>query len=104
MVTSVDTEVMKALADPLRMQILRLLAVESLCVCHLVEETGAKQTNLSNHLRLLRQTGLVETESCGRFLYYKLKPAAVAALAEDLAALADQARATHDADTKRPCP
>lgn len=94
---------MKALADPLRMQILRLLAVESLCVCHLVEETGAKQTNLSNHLRLLRQADLVETEACGRFLYYKLKPAAVQALADDLVALADQARATLDSDTKRPC-
>src|SRR4051794_38385861 len=37
MVTSVDNEVMRTLADPLRMRILRLLAVESLCVCHLVE-------------------------------------------------------------------
>ena len=104
MVTSVDSDVLKALADPLRMQILRLLAVESLCVCHLVEETGAKQTNLSNHLRLLRQTGLVETESSGRYLYYKLKPAALQALAADLEALADQARATLASDTKRPCP
>jgi ArsR family transcriptional regulator len=95
---------MKALADPLRMQILQLLAAESLCVCHLVEETGAKQTNLSNHLRLLRHAGLVETEACGRFLYYKLKPAVVQALAADLGALADQARATRNSDTKRPCP
>ncbi|MBC3842115.1 winged helix-turn-helix transcriptional regulator [Streptacidiphilus sp. 4-A2] len=103
MVTSVDTEAMKALADPLRMQIVTLLAAESLCVCHLVEETGAKQTNLSNHLRLLRQAGLVETEPW-RFLYYKLRPAALEAVAAHLGGLADTARTTAESARKRPCP
>ncbi|MFF5393207.1 ArsR/SmtB family transcription factor [Streptomyces sp. NPDC013012] len=101
MLTSVDTELLKVLADPLRLQIVTLLAHETLCTTHLVEETGARQTNLSNHLRVLREAGVVETEPCGRFTYYRLKPDVLAALAGQFAALADTAR-TH-ADSKRSC-
>ncbi|WP_424537062.1 ArsR/SmtB family transcription factor [Sphaerisporangium viridialbum] len=94
---------MRVLADPLRLQIITLLATESLCVCHLAEETGAKQTNLSNHLRVLRRAGLVETEPCGRFTYYKLRPATVEALAASLGELAAAAYETATAEKKRPC-
>ncbi|MEV4561518.1 metalloregulator ArsR/SmtB family transcription factor [Kitasatospora sp. NPDC049285] len=101
MVTSVDSDVFKALADPLRMQIVRLLAREALCTTHLVAETGARQTNLSNHLKVLKDAGLVDTEPCGRFTYYSLKPEALDALAGDLAALAAAAREV--AGRKRSC-
>lgn len=101
MVTSVDSDVLKALSDPLRMQIVRLLAREALCTTHLVEETGARQTNLSNHLKALRDAGLVDTEPCGRFTYYSLRPEAVEALAGELAKLAATAREA--AGRKRSC-
>ncbi|MFI0405836.1 ArsR/SmtB family transcription factor [Actinomadura sp. 3N508] len=94
---------MKVLADPLRARIVTLLAGEALCTCHLVEETGAKQTNISNHLRALREAGLVETEPCGRFTYYRLRPDALDALAAFLGELADAARAARAGDRKRPC-
>ncbi|MCX5589172.1 metalloregulator ArsR/SmtB family transcription factor [Streptomyces erythrochromogenes] len=68
MMTSVDTDLMRVLADPLRLRIVALLARETLCTTHLVEETGAKQTNLSNHMRVLREAGVVETEPCGRYI------------------------------------
>ncbi|MGX1119197.1 ACR3 family arsenite transporter [Streptomyces ambofaciens] len=55
MMTSVDTDLIRVLADPLRLRIVNLLAQETLCTTHLVEETGARQTNLSNHLRVLRE-------------------------------------------------
>ncbi|MFF4652111.1 ArsR/SmtB family transcription factor [Streptomyces sp. NPDC001380] len=103
MVTSVDGDVLKVLADPLRMRIVRLLAREALCTTHLVEETGAKQTNLSNHLRALRDAGLVDTEPCGRFTYYSLRPGAVAALAAELAELAATAREASAAGRRRSC-
>lgn len=102
MMTSVDTELIRALADPLRMRIVALLARETLCTTHLVEETGARQTNLSNHLRVLREAGVVETEPCGRFTYYKLRPDVIARLADQFAELAASARDT--ADNKRACP
>ncbi len=67
MLTSAATdELLQALADPMRAWIIELLAVEQLCVCHLVEATGAKQPNVSGHLRLLRQLGAVAAEPAGR--------------------------------------
>lgn len=102
MMTSVDTELIRVLADPLRLQIVTLLARETLCTTHLVEETGARQTNLSNHLRVLREAGVVETEPCGRFTYYKLRSDVIAQLADQFAELAATARTA--ADNKRACP
>jgi len=103
MLISLEPDVLRVLADPLRLQIVSLLAGEALCTCHLVEATGARQTNLSNHLRILRDAGLVETEPCGRFTYYKLRPAALDALGSHLRGLAATARDTGERDRKRPC-
>ncbi|MFI5772738.1 ArsR/SmtB family transcription factor [Streptomyces sp. NPDC051658] len=102
MLTSVDPDLIRALGDPLRLRIVTLLARETLCTTHLVEETGAKQTNLSNHLKVLREAGVVDTEPCGRFTYYRLRPEALAGLSEQFAALAESARAA--AGNKRACP
>jgi ArsR family transcriptional regulator len=103
MTTSVDSDLIRVLADPLRWKIVTLLARETLCTTHLVEEIGARQTNLSNHLRVLRDAGVVETEPCGRFTYYKLRPDVIEALAGSFTELARTARAAHAADIKRPC-
>lgn len=102
MLTSVDNDLIRVLADPLRLRIVTLLARETLCTTHLVEETGARQTNLSNHLKVLREAGVVETEPCGRFTYYRLRPEVIETLAGQFTALAETARA--NADTKRTCP
>ncbi|MFZ3566949.1 ArsR/SmtB family transcription factor [Streptomyces sp. BH097] len=102
MLTSVDADLIRVLADPLRLKIVNLLAHETLCTTHLVEETGARQTNLSNHLRVLREAGVVDTEPCGRFTYYKLRPDVIAQLAGQFAELAETARTA--ADNKRACP
>ncbi|WP_336318058.1 metalloregulator ArsR/SmtB family transcription factor [Streptomyces lavendofoliae] len=102
MMTSVDTELLRVLADPLRLRIVTLLARETLCTTHLVEETGARQTNLSNHLKVLREAGVVDTEPCGRFTYYRLRPDVIDRLAGRFAELAESARTA--ADNKRACP
>ncbi|MFW3464833.1 ArsR/SmtB family transcription factor [Streptomyces microflavus] len=102
MMTSVDTELMRVLSDPLRLQIVTLLARETLCTTHLVEETGARQTNLSNHLGVLREVGVVETEPCGRFTYYRFRPDVIAQLAGQFADLAASARTA--TENKRACP
>ena len=96
-----DVELMRLLADPLRSQIVALLAVEQLCTCHLVELTGATQSNVSNHLRALRDGGVVQAEAAGRFTYYRLVPQRLAELGEELEGLAEHARAS--VARKRPC-
>ena len=55
------------MSSGLRRQIVTLLSTEQLCTCHLVELTGARQTNISNHLRVLGEVGLVAAEPAGRF-------------------------------------
>ena len=96
-----DGRVARALGDPLRARIVELLAGEELCTCHLVEATGARQTNVSNHLRVLRQAGLVRSDPAGRYAYHRLVPERLEELADGYAALAARARRT--AGARRPC-
>lgn len=53
-------------------------------------------------MRVLREAGVVETEPCGRFTYYKLRADVIARLAGQFADLAESAR--NAADNKRACP
>ncbi len=92
---------LRVLSDPLRGRIVGLLAREQLCTCHLVEMTGARQTNISNHLRALREAGLIEAEPAGRYTYYRLRAQPLAVLADYYAGLAAQAREA--AGIRRPC-
>jgi ArsR family transcriptional regulator len=102
MLTTIDLhESLRVLADPLRIRIVALLAGETMCTCHLVEETGAGQTTVSHHLRVLRDAGWVDTEPCGRFTYYRLRPEPLDALAGELGLLARSASGA--ADRRRPC-
>jgi ArsR family transcriptional regulator len=94
-------ELFKVLGDPLRRRIVELLAVEQLCTCHLVQETGAGQTTVSHHLKVLREAGMVDTEACGRFTYYRLRPEVLRELAERLTQLADGAETA--SGCRRPC-
>lgn len=96
-----EESVARLFGDPLRARIVRLLATEQMCTCHLIEETGARQPTISHHLRILREAGFVETEPHGRFTYYRLRPEALATLTAELAELA--ARAAGAQERRRPC-
>ena len=87
------------LADPLRLKIVESLSREQLCTCHLVDITGARQTTLSNHLRVLREAGVVVSEPEGRYTWYRLSPAV---FAEALRALSAFAHDGPDAERLRP--
>ena len=93
--------VLRALDDPLRQRIVTLLAGEQLCTCHLVDDTGATQTNISNHLRVLREAGLIESEPAGRYTYHRLVPEPLEELAGVLGELAAGARQA--TVVRRPC-
>lgn len=99
--TDVTGPLLRLLGDPVRARIVAALAREELCVCHLVDETSTSQPNVSNHLRVLREAGLVESESAGRFTYYRLVPARLYALSAALSDLAVEA--SRAKGRKRPC-
>ncbi len=76
-------------ADLSRLAILEALRSGPLSVSEIVEATELTQSNVSNHLRCLRDCGLVTGEQDGRFVYYQLSDPRVAellALADDLLA------------------
>jgi ArsR family transcriptional regulator len=93
--------VVRLLGDPLRAEIVRLLADEQLCTCHLVELTGARQPTVSHHLKVLREAGLVEALPVGRFTYYRLEDGPLRALHDRIGRLADAAAVPPP--RRRPC-
>ena len=83
----------RALADPTRLRILRVLQAGPLCVCHFQTVLRAPQVKVSKHLATLRAAGLVEAKRSGQWMCYALpaKPdAEVAALFAGLAACAGE--------------
>ncbi|MGA5304909.1 ArsR/SmtB family transcription factor [Nucisporomicrobium flavum] len=93
---SAEPDVVRLLGDPLRAQIVQILAAGPATTSHLVADTGAKQPNISGHLKLLREAGVVTPESRGRYTYYRVVPDALQGAALHLADLAEQAEATAD--------
>jgi DNA-binding transcriptional ArsR family regulator len=90
--------VLKVLAEPMRWEIVRRLAVEDLCTCHLVDDLGVSQPLVSHHLRALRAAGVVRAEPCGAFTYYLLDRDALAAAGAAIRAMAPRGR-----QRRRPC-
>lgn len=74
-------EVFKALADPVRVQLLSHLAAaccSTVCACHLPELVGLSQPTLSHHLTKLTQAGLISKEMRGRWAHFTICPDAFA--------------------------
>jgi ArsR family transcriptional regulator len=67
---------LKALADPIRMEVVQSLAGGGRCECELTEALGLAQSRLSFHLKVMRQAGLITAREEGRWVYYKLAPQA----------------------------
>ncbi len=66
------TKAMKALSDPNRVKILKLLQQKVLCVCELQSALGISQPNVSKHLKILEESGLVEFQKDGLWVNYYL--------------------------------
>ena len=78
----------QALADPVRLAMLQQLMEGPATVSELQSFTGASQSNVSNHLALLRERGLVRASREGRQIIYTLRDASVGHLVESLTLVA----------------
>jgi ArsR family transcriptional regulator, arsenate/arsenite/antimonite-responsive transcriptional repressor len=65
-------KVMKALSDPNRVKIIKMLQQRVLCVCELKAALNLAQPTVSKHLKLLEEAGLVESEKDGLWVNYRL--------------------------------
>ncbi|MCG6880583.1 MAG: metalloregulator ArsR/SmtB family transcription factor [Deltaproteobacteria bacterium] len=66
------TEVMKALSDPNRVKILKMLQHRSMCVCELRAMLQVSQPTVSKHLKILERAGLVNSRKDGLWVDYFL--------------------------------
>ena len=64
--------VFKALADPTRLRLIRLLGDNEVCVCSCVEVLKTHQSKISRHLAYLRRAGLVSARRDGKWTHYRL--------------------------------
>lgn len=74
---------LKALADPVRLRLLSLVASHAdgeACVCDLNDAFDLSQPTISHHLKVLHEVGLLDRTKRGVWVYYAIKPAALAGL------------------------
>ena len=84
-------ELMKALADPVRLRLLSLIAAQptgEACVCDLSGEFELSQPTISHHLKKLKDAGLIDGDRRGTWVYYRIVPSAL----RRMSAILDAAR------------
>lgn len=72
----------KSLGHPVRLKIVKKLGRERLCVCELQEDVEFSQSNLSQHLKILRDSGILTGEKEGLKVMYQVKDFRVLELLE----------------------
>lgn len=64
--------VMKALSDPNRVRVIKMLGSKQLCVCELRDLIGLAQSTVSKHMKVLEEAGLVDYHKEGSWIIYRL--------------------------------
>lgn len=82
----------RALGDPTRYEIFRLIAAQSdqICVCHITDQFDVSQPTISHHLKVLREAGLITVSRRGVWAYYEVDAAGMERLRSLVADLAPQ--------------
>src|SRR5579859_7481044 len=86
---------LKALADPVRLRLMSLIASQQggeACVCDLTSAFDLSQPTISHHMRILREAGIIGSQRRGTWVYYRLLPAAFERMAAVLSPPREPAR------------
>ena len=78
------SRVFKAMGDPVRLRLLSLIASHAggeACVCDLTEVFDLSGPTISHHLKVLREAGLITGERRATWIYYRIQPEVLEALA-----------------------
>ena len=82
---------LKALADPVRLRLLSLVASyadQEACVCDLNDAFELSQPTISHHLKVLHEVGLLDRSKRGVWVYYRVRPDALSSLSTLLGGVA----------------
>ena len=74
---------LKALANPVRLRLMSLVASRAggeACVCDLNDAFELSQPTISHHMKVLHKAGLVDRDKRGVWVYYRVRPQALAAI------------------------
>ena len=84
--TDPDVRLLQGAADPTRLAILRQLSTAAeVCACDFTACCDVSQPTVSHHLRVLTETGWVDSARRGSWVWYRLRPDAIARLGHLLA-------------------
>ena len=64
--------IFKTLSHPARIKILRILEREERCVCEIIEVLDIEQSNLSQHLSILKKQGIIDSRKDGQKVIYRI--------------------------------
>lgn len=87
-----DPRVMRALADPTRQRILRVIGAGEVRASDVAAQFDSARPTISRHLRVLREAGLVRVRAVGRERYYAIEPRPLREAAARVQALDDMLR------------
>ncbi len=82
-----DDQVIKALGDPVRYKLLCLLGEGAYCVGALSRMCGVSESAISQHLKILREAGLVYGVKLGYYTHYRLQREALEVVIRELTAI-----------------
>jgi ArsR family transcriptional regulator len=88
----------RAIADGTRWRIIRLVMERALCVCELADILGMPQSSVSSHVQIIRKAGLLESETCGKWTYFRIARGHLVILKSILRHFPDAAESTADAE------
>ena len=84
------SQIAKALGHPIRMQIVRLLRERETCVCGpIVDQLGMAQSTVSQHLKVLKDAGVIQGTISGRTTCFCLDHAVLQAATQVMGAIAE---------------
>ena len=101
--TDPDVRLLQALADPIRLTIVRELAGQpEVCACDFASCCDVTQPTISHHLKVLREAGVIEGERRGTWIFYRLLPEAATRLERISSMLSKGAEAVEGAGSPLP--
>lgn len=72
-ITNMEVSIFKALAHPIRLKIVKTLYEKELCVCELNDDVEFSQSNLSQHLKILKDSNILVQRKEGLKVFYSIK-------------------------------